>query len=219
MRPHRRTAGGGPDGRRPRSRPPAGAFGKLLSIELKLAWRMPVSLVFGLGLPIMLLGDLWQRAQVQHPSRATGRGHHHEPVRARAQRIRGGYHGHGGRRCHLGQLPRAGGSAAYVHHAGPSLVGLGGAADHQPGHRRHGSAHNQPWQHDAGRTGTEAGLGVHTGPGLGRRGSVGHRTLDRRGGADHPDGQRHRPAALLSADVLRGSATFRANSCPTCCVT
>jgi ABC-2 type transport system permease protein len=54
MKPRRRTAGAAP-GAGPHGRPPAGAFGKLLSIELKLAWRMPVSLVFGLGLPIMLL--------------------------------------------------------------------------------------------------------------------------------------------------------------------
>jgi len=39
----------------PAKRTPRSAFGKLVLNEFRLAWRQPLGLIFGLGLPVLLL--------------------------------------------------------------------------------------------------------------------------------------------------------------------
>lgn len=51
---------------------PRPAFGKLLSTESKLAWRQPVGLAFGLGLPVLLLVIFGSIPSFSKPSAGLG---------------------------------------------------------------------------------------------------------------------------------------------------
>ncbi len=54
------------------ARTPRSAFGKLLQSEARYAWRVPVGLVFGVGVPVLVLVLLGSIPDVNKPVRAFG---------------------------------------------------------------------------------------------------------------------------------------------------
>ena len=97
------------------------AFGKIVLNEARLAWRRPIGLIGGVGLPVLLLvifGELPGSSSPGNP----GRAHHIRCVRAGPRRVRTRHARAGGPPDSARHLPRAGGPAPPVDDPGTPVL-------------------------------------------------------------------------------------------------
>ena len=172
------------------ARTPRSAFGKLLQSETKIAWRVPVGLIFGVAVPILLLVIFGCIPAMNKPAASLGGLTYfsvyfpvliafvlamsvtHQPADA------------------PGHLPGAGHLAADVHHTGASRLDARSTGHHQPRPGRRGTRHPGSGGHCGVRPGRPQAAGrVRPGAGADHRRHVRHRAVDL---GHRPDRRRRR---------------------------